>query len=200
MSNKRCVLNGVFQSGVLRGWPGSARAEHTNMPENTGVFRHSFSLGKSSLLSQVKVRNLKNTVWKTPFGTLRETNPHLSQGQTGQNGNFTLEFNRRRQVCPKDGTRFVPGTRPVCPKNGSCLSRTPSRPKCLCLLVFLLPKKCDPSVPTGEFFGPFGPEVGNGAENEFPGPSGPRAKRVESGVEKETKNNFHFSTLFGLYF
>ena len=68
MSNKRCFLNGVFQSGVLRGWPGSARAEDTKMPENTGVFRHSLSLRKS--LSAVAGQGeesekyrLENTVW-----------------------------------------------------------------------------------------------------------------------------------------
>ena len=44
------VTNGVFQSGVRRGWPGSARAEGTKMLENAGVF----------------------PVWKTPFGTLRK--------------------------------------------------------------------------------------------------------------------------------
>ena len=42
------------------------------------------------------------------------TNPHPSQGQTGQNGNFTVEFNRNG--------RFVPGT-PVCPRDGSRLSQ-----------------------------------------------------------------------------
>ena len=67
MSNKRCFLNGVFQNGVLRGWPGSAMAEDTERPENTGVFKHSLSLGKSLPLLQAEVRNLKNTVWKTPF-------------------------------------------------------------------------------------------------------------------------------------
>ena len=30
---------------------------------------------------------------------------------------------------------------PVCPRDGSCLSRTLSRPKCLCLLVFFLARK-----------------------------------------------------------
>ena len=34
---------------------------------------------------------------------------------------------------PRDRSWFVPGTGPVCPRDGSCLSRTPSRPKCLCL-------------------------------------------------------------------
>ena len=33
--------------------------------------------------------------------------------------------------------RFAPGTGPVCPRDGSCLSRTPWHPKCSCLLVFL---------------------------------------------------------------
>ena len=42
----------------------------------------------------------------------------------------------------RDGSRlsqgrflFVPGTVPVRPRDGSCLSRTPFCPKCLCLLV-----------------------------------------------------------------
>ena len=37
----------------------------------------------------------------------------------------------RAPVCPRDWSRF-------CPRYGSRLSRTPSRPKCLCLLVFLV--------------------------------------------------------------
>ena len=63
------------------------------------------------------------------------TNWDPSQGQTGQNGDFTVEFRNNRfvpgmgPVCPRTG--------PVCARDGSCLSRTPSRPKCLCLLVFL---------------------------------------------------------------
>ena len=43
-SNKRCFLNGVFQSGVFSGRSGSTRAEGTKMPENTGVSRHYLSL------------------------------------------------------------------------------------------------------------------------------------------------------------
>ena len=31
---------------------------------------------------------------------------------------------------------FVPGRGPICPRDGPCLSRTPSCRKCLCLLVF----------------------------------------------------------------
>ena len=70
-----------------------------------------------------------------PCGTIVPgTNPHPSQGQTA----FTVELNRKRPVCPRDGSQFVPGRGPVCPRDGSCLSRTPSRPKCLCLLVFAL--------------------------------------------------------------
>ena len=62
--------------------------------------------------------------------------PHPSQGQTGQNGDFTVEFNRERPVCSRDGSHFLPRRGPICPRDGSCLSRTPSRRKCLCLLVF----------------------------------------------------------------
>ena len=44
MSNKRCFLNGVFQSRVFGAWSGSARTEGTKMVENSGVFRHFVSL------------------------------------------------------------------------------------------------------------------------------------------------------------
>ena len=75
-----------------------------------------------------------------PCGTIVPgTNPHPSQGQTGQNGDFTVELNRKRPFCPRDRSQFVPGRGPVCPRAGSCLSRTLSLPKCLCLLVFFLP-------------------------------------------------------------
>ena len=46
-----------------------------------------------------------------------------------------MEFNRKRPICPRDGSRFVPQTGSVCPRDGSCFSRTPSRPKCLWLVV-----------------------------------------------------------------
>ena len=72
-----------------------------------------------------------------PCGTIvLGTNAHPSQGQTGQNSDFTVEFNKERPVCPKDGSHFVPERGPICPRDGSCLSRRPSRWKCLCLLVF----------------------------------------------------------------
>ena len=61
-SNKRCFLNGVFQSGVFRGASRSARAEGTKMLENAGIFRLALSLWRGLPLSQAKVRNLKNTV------------------------------------------------------------------------------------------------------------------------------------------
>ena len=77
-----------------------------------------------------------------PCGTIVPgTNPHPSQGQTGQNGDFTVELNRERPVCPRDGSHFVPGRGPICPRDGACLSRTPSRRKCLCLLGFFLPEQ-----------------------------------------------------------
>ena len=61
-----------------------------------------------------------------PCGTIVPgTNPHPSQGQTGQNGDFTVELNRERPVCPRTGpilsrggVPFVPRTVPVCP--GHC--------------------------------------------------------------------------------
>ena len=101
-SNKRCFLNGVFQSGVFRGWPGSARAIGTKMPENTGVFGHSFVFGKGLPVSQAEVRNLKNTIWKTPFGTLREKTPTpkisalLRKRPVLLRANFVLTKDRKR--------------------------------------------------------------------------------------------------------
>ena len=75
-----------------------------------------------------------------PCGTIVPgTNPHPSQGQTGQNGDFTVGLNRKRPVCPRDRSQFVPGRDPVCPRDGSCLSWTPSLPKCLFLLAFSCP-------------------------------------------------------------
>ena len=68
--NKRCFLNGVCQSGVFRGCSGCircVRTEGSKMLEKTGVFRHSLSLWRGLPLSQAEVRNLKNTVWKTPL-------------------------------------------------------------------------------------------------------------------------------------
>ena len=65
------------------------------------------------------------------------TNPHPSQGQTGQNGDFTVELNRKRLVSGT-GPSLSRGGVPFVPRDGSCLSRPPSRPKCLCLLVFFL--------------------------------------------------------------
>ena len=49
-----------------------------------------------------------------PCGTIVPgTNPHPSQGQTGQNGDFTVELNRKRPVFPRNGSQFVPGRDPV---------------------------------------------------------------------------------------
>ena len=49
------------------------------------------------------------------------------------------------------------------------------------------PWVCDPSIPPEELLGPPGPRVGNGVENEFPGPSGPAVQKVENRVKKESK-------------
>ena len=45
------------------------------------------------------------------------------------------------QCNSTENGRFVPRTGPVCPKCGSRLSLTPSRPRCLHLLVFFLPEE-----------------------------------------------------------
>ena len=81
-----------------------------------------------------------------PCGTIvPRTNPHQSQGQMGQM--VILLWN-----STENGSWFVPGTGPgpVCPRDGSCLSRTPSRPKCLCLLVLSCPNQLGPMKSTKE--------------------------------------------------
>ena len=46
---------------------------------------------------------------------------------------------------------------------------------------------CENFCPLQGSFGPSGPKVGKKSENEFPGPLGPGAQKVENGVEKESK-------------
>ena len=41
-------------------------------------------------------------------------------------------------------------------------------------------------------------QSGNGVENEFPGPSGPRAQKVKNGVEKESKK-WKFQLFFNFF-
>ena len=54
-----------------------------------------------------------------PCGTIvPATNPPpvpRTKGQTGQNGDFTVELNRERPILSRGGAPFVPGTVPVCP-------------------------------------------------------------------------------------
>ena len=115
----------------------SARREIETMVSDHG-------LGKDFCVGVCAIGSKETNKQKThkhfsdgPCGTIVPgTNPHPSQGQTGQNGDFTVELNRERPVCPRDGSHFVPGRGPICPKDGSCLSRTLSCRKCLCLLVF----------------------------------------------------------------
>ena len=57
---------------------------------------------------------------------------------------------------------------------------------------------CDPSILPEEFLGFSGP-VGNGVENEFPGPSGPGAQKVKTESKKRWKFQLlTFLTLFRL--
>ena len=66
-SNKRCFLNGVFQSGALRGLWGSAKTEGTKMHKNTGVLRQFLSFWKGVF----SVASWGEESAKKPFGTLR---------------------------------------------------------------------------------------------------------------------------------
>ena len=73
-------------------------------------------------------------------------------GQSSQGRTPTRPRDKRDKMAillwnSTENSRFVPGIGPtlfqgrvpVCPRDGSCLSRTPSRQKCLCLLVFSCP-------------------------------------------------------------
>ena len=82
-----------------------------------------------------------------PCGTIVPgTNPHPSQGQTGQTGHFTVELNRKRPACLWDGSRFVPGTLPVCPR---CFLFVPNTvpPKMFMFIVFSCPMVRKPHPP-----------------------------------------------------
>ena len=76
-----------------------------------------------------------------PCGTIVPgTNPHLSQGKTGQNGDFTVELNRERPVCPRDGAHFVPGRVPFVPRTVPvCPGHRP--PKIFMFIGFSCPNK-----------------------------------------------------------
>ena len=72
-SNKRCFLNGVFQSGVFRGW-GDWQWQKASKCLKTLVFLGILCPSERVYLCRKprpKMRNLKNTVWKTPFGKHR---------------------------------------------------------------------------------------------------------------------------------
>ena len=142
------------QTRGLPGIPPRPVARHSRLQCNKAserlhlqMTKQVWSLTTRTIGSETTLGAEKNNKQKThkhfsdgPCGTIVPgTNPHPFQGQTGQNGDFTVELNRERPVCPRDGSHFVPGRGPICPKDGSCLSRTPSRRKCLCLLVFFLP-------------------------------------------------------------
>ena len=71
MSDKRRFLKGVFRVVCSEGGQ-DLQGQKTPKCLKTLVFSGILvSLGKSLPLLQVEERNLKNTIWKTPFGTLR---------------------------------------------------------------------------------------------------------------------------------
>ena len=116
-------------------WPPPIHVEHPTPPEDNRTQRFFGFM----LLFLAHFREEKTNKQKThkhfsdgPCGTIVPgTNPTRQTGQTGQNGNFTVELNRERPVCPRDGSHFVPRRGPICPRDGSCLSRTPA-----CLIEF----------------------------------------------------------------
>ena len=58
---------------------------------------------------------------------------------------------------------------------------------CVPRKILILDLGLRPFNPPRGVLGPYGPKVGNGVENEFPGPSGPGVQKVKNGVEKESK-------------
>ena len=65
-NNKWCCLNGVFQSGVLRGWSGPMGPEGTKMLEKDWCFQAFFVQGFTSVGSrgeESEKHRLENTVW-----------------------------------------------------------------------------------------------------------------------------------------
>ena len=75
-----------------------------------------------------------------PCGTIVPgTNPHPSQGQTGQNADFTVELNRERPVCPGDGSHFVPGRGPICPRDGFLFVPDTVLPKMFMFIGYFFP-------------------------------------------------------------
>ena len=81
-----------------------------------------------------KIQNTQTFIWRP----LRDNHPRDKPGPVpGTNGakwwfySETEQILKKRPVCPRNGHRFATGTGPVCLRQGSCLSRTPSGPKCL---------------------------------------------------------------------
>ena len=64
-----------------------------------------------------EIENFKRAAHQTP--NKQKTHKHFSNGPCGtigQNGDFTVELDRKRPVCPRDRSQFVP-------REGSCLSQ-----------------------------------------------------------------------------
>ena len=66
MFSKRCFSEWCAERAVR-----TRKGRKHQIVLNTGVLRRLFCPSEGVFLSQAEVRNLKNTVWKTPFGTLR---------------------------------------------------------------------------------------------------------------------------------
>ena len=86
----RCFLNGVFQSGVLRGWSRSARAESTKLLENTSVFRQLCPSERACLCRKPRLRICKTLFGKHRLRTLKNIYHHHhteSKKRTASEGN-----------------------------------------------------------------------------------------------------------------
>ena len=122
--NKEEVPPGNNQKGLLEGTP---------------TVQLNRTLGFPNVYGQEKTNKHKTHKHFSdgPCGTIVPgTNPHPSQGQTGQNGDFTVEFNRKRPICPRDVSQFVPGTGPGLSRGRflSVLNTVP--PKMFMFIVF----------------------------------------------------------------
>ena len=104
--NKRCFLNGAFQSGVFRRVVRIRKGRRHQNARKTGVFKHFSSLWRGYLC-----RMSRWEISKTPFGTLRKI--------------IFLVFCKRagvKQACPNKVMAHMWAAAQVCDLN-SCQSR-----------------------------------------------------------------------------
>ena len=74
-------------------------------------------------------------------GTIVPGRTPTHPGTNGTKWRFYCGIQQKKAGLSQGRVPICPGRGPVCLRDGSCLSRTPFHPKCLCLLVFFLPDR-----------------------------------------------------------